>query len=234
MCGRFSISVSDIDDLRRRFGLGIRERIEPALIGRANVAPTQDILVIVLGRDGERHAQLVRWGLVPWHRKLKGGRPLINARDDRLLDNGMWRKLLGSAGSRCLIPADGFYEWMKAEAPKQPRQPFLHRLHDGELFAFAGLWTTSKPTDGDGEIASATIITTDANADVRFLHDRMPAILDGLDAEAAWLSPNVDLSAAKELVHPLPSGRLEVFPVSIEVNSSEAEGLHLLEPVASG
>ena len=120
-----------------------------------------------------------------------------------------------SAGHRALIVADGYYEWQKPEDPKQPKQPFCHRLADGQPFAFAGLWTTATPKDDSEEpITSCSIITTAANDDVRFVHDRMPVILNGSDAEAAWLDPDVDLEGALELVRPLPAGLLEVCPVS--------------------
>ncbi len=136
------------------------------------------------------------------------------------------------AGHRALIVADGYYEWLKAEDPKQPRQPFYHRLPGGEPFAFAGLWTTATPKDADAPVTSCLIITTTANRETAAVHDRMPVILDGTDAESGWLSADVDLDGALELVHPLPDGRLEVYPVSTRVNSVRNDAADLTQPLS--
>ena len=138
-----------------------------------------------------------------------------------------------TAAHRALIVADGYYEWQKPEDPKQPRQPFYHRLPGGELFAFAGLWTTATPKDAEEPVTSCSIITTAANRDVRFVHDRMPVILDGPEAEAAWLDPGVDLDGALELVRPLPDGRLEVYAVSPRVNNARNHDADLTEPLTA-
>ena len=175
-------------------------------MGRFNVAPTQEILVVRSSPDpeeaaaGEREARLMRWGLVPrWAKDLKVGYRMINAKTENLTSSRAYSPLVGKFRHRCLIVADGFYEWMKAEDPKQPRQPWRFTVDGGEPFAFAGLCTRKEwedPEDrgvDDGWLYSATIVTTTPNEVVAPVHDRMPAILASAEAEAAWLRP--DLSA---------------------------------------
>ena len=126
--------------------------------------------------------------------------------------------------------ADGWIEWQKPEDRGAPRQPFLHQLPDGQVFAFAGLWTAEKPRDGDVVVPSCTIVTVGANREARVLHDRMPAVLAGPEEEAAWLDPSVGLDEVLELARPLPDGSLTARPVSTRLNTAGVEGLDLLEP----
>jgi putative SOS response-associated peptidase YedK len=156
-------------------------------------------------------------------------RPLINARDDKLRTSGAWKGLAERGATRCLVLADGWLEWQKPEHPKAARQPFLHRMPGREPFAFAGLWTVAMPKDASEPIASCTIITVAANREARILHDRMPAVLGGPEAESAWLDGSVDLDGALELARPLPDGTLEVLPVSPELSRAGVEGADLLE-----
>ena len=136
----------------------------------------------------------MRWGLVPlWAKDLKVGYRMINAKTENLTTSRAYGPLVGKFRHRCLIVADGFYEWMVAEDPKQPRQPWRFTVDGGEPFAFAGLctrkqWDEEERRVDDGYLYSATIITTTPNA-VAKVHDRMPAILPGAEAEAAWLAP---------------------------------------------
>ena len=219
MCGRYTLSTTTPADLASRFG--VAGALLPAeALGRANVCPTEDVLAVVSEPAGERHPVMLRWGLAPSWASLKGMRPLINARDDKLRASGAWRSLVRDASHRCLIVADGWLEWQKAEDPKQPRQPFLHRLHGGEPFAFAGLWCLAKPKDAPGELASCTIVTVPASREAARLHDRMPAVLPGAEEQAAWLAREVDLDGAIELARPLPEGSLEIVPVSPELNGA--------------
>jgi putative SOS response-associated peptidase YedK len=231
MCGRYTNTARDPQVIAARFEITISPAVAERALGRANIAPTQPVLAVVNGEDGSREAVLAPFGLAPAWAKLRGGPSLINARDDKLATSGAWKRLTASAGHRALIVADGYYEWQKPEDPKQPKQPFHHRLPDGGRFAFAGLWTAATPKDAEEPVTSCSIITTAANREVRVVHDRMPVILDGPDAEAAWLSPKVDLDGALELVHPFPDGRLEVYPVSAQVNNARNEGLELTEPL---
>jgi putative SOS response-associated peptidase YedK len=229
MCGRYTNTARDPRVIAQRFEITISESVSERALGRANIAPTQPALAVVRNRDGDRRAVLARFGLAPAWAKLRGGPSLINTRDDKLASSSAWKPLVRSARNRALIVADGYYEWQKPEDPKQPKQPFYHRLADGQPFAFAGLWTTATPKDSDDPITSCSIITTTANDDVRFVHDRMPVILNGSDAEAAWLDLEVDLEGALELVRPLPAGLLEVYPVSARVNNPRNQGLELTQ-----
>ena len=228
MCGRYS-QTSRGTDVADRFAFDERS-IRLETVRRANICPTDPVLAVVGGPGGERRGETLRWGLTPSWATLRGMRPLINARDDKLRTSGAWRKLAETGEHRCLVLADGWLEWQKPEHPKAQRQPFLHRLPGGAPFAFAGLWCVARPKDAEDPIASCTIVTVAANREASILHDRMPAVLDGPEAEAAWLDPAVDLDGALELARSLPDGSLEVVPVSPELGRAGAEGLELLEP----
>ena len=219
MCGRYTLSTTTPADVASRFGLG-GAPLPPEALGRANVCPTEDVLAVVADPEAARRPVMLRWGLAPSWATLKGMRPLINARDDKLRASSAWRSLAGDGAHRCLIAADGWLEWQRAEDPRQPRQPFLHRLRGGEPFALAGLWCVAKPKDAPGQVASCTIVTVPASAEAARLHDRMPAVLRGEDEQAAWLSRGVDLDGAIELARPLPEGSLEIAPVSRQLNGA--------------
>ena len=219
MCGRYTLSTTNPADVAGRLGLA-GARLPAEALGRANVCPTEDVLAVVGGPSGERRPAMLRWGLAPSWATLKGMRPLINARDDKLRTSGAWRSLAADAGHRCLVAADGWLEWQRAEDPRQPRQPFLHRLHGAAPFAFAGLWCVARPKDAPGEIASCTIVTVPASREAARLHDRMPAVLRDADEQAAWLDPHVGLDGAIDLARPLPEGSLDVTPVSRQLNGA--------------
>jgi putative SOS response-associated peptidase YedK len=231
MCGRYTQTSSDQGSIADRFGPFDDRGLPLETLGRANVCPTEPVLAVVRGDGGGRRATALRWGLAPSWATLKGMRPLINARDDKLRTGGAWKKLAESAEHRCLVIADGWLEWQRAEDKSQPRQPFLHRMPGGAPFAFAGLWCVARPKDSDETLASCTVVTVNANREAAFLHDRMPAVLAGPEEEAAWLDPSVDLDAALELARSLPDGSLEVVPVSPKLNGAGVEGLELLQPV---
>jgi putative SOS response-associated peptidase YedK len=184
---------------------------------RYNIAPTQTIIAIVRGEDGAPQARAMRWGLIPpWAKDAKVAYRMINARSETADEKGAYKRLLATADRRALLLADGFYEWLRSEDRKQPRVPFRFTLADGAPFAFAGLWT---PGTLDGErIESATILTTAPNALVAAVHDRMPVILAGPDAERAWLSPELDALAAKALCVPLAGELMSVTPANPMVN----------------
>jgi len=188
------------------------------------------VIAIVRGEDGAPQARAMRWGLIPpWAKDAKIAYKMINARAETVDQKTAYRRLIATAERRALLPADGFYEWLRPEDRKQPRVPFRFTLADGAPFAFAGLWTPGKL---DGEpIESATILTTDANTLVAAVHDRMPVILAGEELEQAWLSSELDAAAAKALCLPLAAELMSVAPANplvYKVDSGVAEGPALL------
>ena len=232
MCGRYTVTA-DPGALERRFGVVI-----PFSEGtrRYNVAPTEPVLAIVRGEDGDDRARLLRWGLVPRFAKdLKIGSRMINARSETAAGRKVFGELLASADRRALVVADGFFEWLRSEDPRQPRQPFHITVDDGGPFALAGLWTRSRV--GGELVESVTILTTGANATVAPLHDRMPVILPDRDSERAWLSPAVDTAAAIAICAPLAAERVHATPANPAVNKAgvpEAEGPQLLRAPTAG
>jgi putative SOS response-associated peptidase YedK len=214
MCGRYTLTSGDYSGLGDRFGaLMTPESVQP----RHNVCPTEPVVAIVAGEDGARESRLVRWGLVPSYAKDLKGPLMINARSEAL--KPVFAKLAAAPKHRCLVVADGFYEWLRAEDPKQPRQPFKFEVDGGAPFAFAGLWCWSRPS-GDEWLASATVLTCAPNSVVARLHDRMPAILDGPDAEAAWLAGG-DVA---ELCRPLDADRMTSSPADPAINRAGTDG----------
>ena len=225
---RESVSAAEANAAVRGDG---KQAKSPPGLGRFNVAPTQEILVVRADPEperaaaGEREARLMRWGLVPrWAKDLKVGYRMINAKAENLTSSRAYGPLVGKFRHRCLIVADGFYEWMKAEDPKQPRQPWRFTVDGGEPFAFAGLCTRKEwddPEDrgfDDGWLYSATIVTTTPNPVVAPVHDRMPAILPGPEAEAAWLDPRLSAEDAVAMCGPLDPARMQGAPANPKLN----------------
>ena len=198
-------------------------------LGRYNVAPTEAVAAVVMGKTGEREGHALRWGLVPGYAtSLKGGPPMFNARSESVATTRPFKDLLAKPRGRCLLLGDGFYEWLRAEDKKGRRVPFRFTVDGGEPFAFAGLWGWSRP---EGEwLASATMLTCPPNAVVARLHDRMPVILEGPEAEAAWLSEDLSPEDALALCRPLDPGRMTAAPANPRVNKSglDDEGPDLL------
>jgi putative SOS response-associated peptidase YedK len=229
MCGRYTITPTlsqllaglDLD------AVNVPESTEP-IVERFNVAPTQPVLAIASGEDGPR-AKVVRWGLIPYWSKDPKKEPLrINARMESLAERPAFRELVEDARSRCLVPADGWYEWLKAEDPKQPRKPMHFSLPDRQPFAFAGLRSTWKSPDGE-RIGSCTIITGPANRVGGGIHDRMPVVLPGPEERAAWLDPALDAAAAMPLLGPLPDELTHVQRASTRVNAATYDAPDCLE-----
>ncbi|HWH09845.1 MAG TPA: SOS response-associated peptidase [Solirubrobacteraceae bacterium] len=224
MCGRYT-NTADPQALEQRFGLRL-----PFSEGtrRYNVAPTESVVGIVLDKQGEAETRVLRWGLIPsWVRSGRISHTMINARSETADTKPTYRDLIGRATRRALLPADGFYEWLRSEDPKQPRLPFRFTVDDGGPFALAALWT---PGWYEGErVASATILTCRANGVVGRLHDRMPVILPDRASELAWLDPDVDGQAAREMCEPLADERMHVGAANPAVNKSGGpEGPELL------
>lgn len=222
MCGRYTLTHT-VTDLGRIFDFEERPNLPP----RYNIAPTQNVAA-VRRRDGGRELVLLRWGLVPFWAEAPDGSPLINARADGVLGKPSFRHAM--RGRRCLLPADGFYEWEKR--PDGSKQPYRIVRRDRAPFAFAGLWETWKPKDGPGEpLESTAIVTTTANAALSFLHERMPVILDPGDWDA-WLDPANPPDAAATLLRPCPDDWLEAYPVDRRVNSVRNDDEGCIAPLS--
>jgi putative SOS response-associated peptidase YedK len=218
--GRYSITKRR-RDVEREIASKLRVQLAGGdeIYERFNVAPTQDVPAVVQDRHGRR-SEILRWGLVPrWARELNTGLTLINARAETLAASRTFGGLVERSSHRCLVLADGFYEWIAAEDPKQPRQPVRFSLQGGGSFFFAGLWTTWRRS-----VRSCTVVTVPANETVAPVHDRMPVVLAEQGAWEAWLDPALDASAVATLLAPLPAGRLEVAPANPVLNHPDHEG----------
>ena len=227
MCGRF-VSSTPVDELAQYFDA--EPPAEAALEASYNVAPTNDIYV-VLEDGGVRKVAPHHWGLVPvWAKSPALGNKMINARAEGLADKNAYKHAFKRR--RCIVPVDGFYEWRKVPGQKA-KQPYFIARPDGEPLAFAGLWEEWKGPDrsGDQRLRSATIITTTPNDLMATIHDRMPVILPP-SAWSTWLDEdNADLDTLGRLLVPAPSEILTLRPVSTEVNNVRNKGAHLLDPV---
>ncbi|HWE63796.1 MAG TPA: SOS response-associated peptidase [Chloroflexota bacterium] len=217
MCGRYTLT--NTGQLALRFGVAEAD-VEP----RYNIAPSQEVPIIVAGRDGPALRE-ARWGFRPaWLGDSANAAP-INARAETLLERPLFRGAV--ATHRCLIPADGFYEW-QARPGQKAKQPFYIRLRDGALFAFAGLYTAGKDDAED----TCALITTRPNALMAPIHDRMPAILRRED-EAAWLDPELTIpEAVLGYLEPYPESLMQAYPVSTLVSNVRHEGPDLVHPLA--
>ncbi len=233
MCGRF-VSASPPEELAAYFDVAdvVADRV---LDASYNVAPTDDVYVVLVD-DGVRRLATHRWGLVPpWADDLRIGARMINARAETVAERNGFKQAF--AARRCLVPADGYYEWQVRPGEKRKQPMFIHRL-DGEPFAFAGLWERWKERRPrpDGRpapwVRSCTIITGTANDTVAPVHDRMPVAL-ARSAWPAWLDPDVDdLDLLRSLLVAVPPDQVTVHPVSPRVNDVREEGPDLVTPVA--
>lgn len=225
MCGRF-VSSSPPDEVAKYFDA--EPSPEAALEPNYNVAPTTDVYVV--RTDGTtRRLGAHHWGLVPfWAKSPSIGNKMINARAKGLADKNAFKNAFRKR--RCLVPADGFYEWHKLAGQNSKQPYFIHRP-DQEPLAFAGLWEEWRGPDRDGSqrLRSTTIITTEANDTMATIHDRMPVILP-LSAWDEWLDPdNADLDTLGRLLVPAPPEIVSLRPVSTEVGNVRNHGAHLIE-----
>ena len=223
MCGRYSL-IADIQDLARQFefdGSGFEK------LPSYNVAPTQQALTVTNGEG--RRAEYMRWGLIPsWAKDASIGSRMINARSETVSQKPSFRNALQRR--RCLVLADGFYEWQKAGKGKRPMRIVLSSR---EPFAFAGLWESWRDPQGD-TVRSCTIITTQANDLLRPIHERMPVILPR-DLEEFWLDSDVtDPAALSDVLAPYPGDLMEAYEVSTLVNRAANNGPELIVPAAQG
>jgi putative SOS response-associated peptidase YedK len=225
MCGRYTLASTTPAQLRARFPLGESVQIEQ----RFNVAPGDDVVAVVM-REGGPTGALLRWGLVPpWAEDPSVGFKMINARAETVADKPAYRGPFQRG--RCLIVADGFYEWTRDAA----RQPFHITRDGGEPFAFAGLRTAWRdPSDPDGELLrSCAIVTTAANPVVAHIHPRMPVILDPAD-EQEWLDPGTPPGRLEQMLHALPNELTHARPVSKAVNDARCDAPECLAPAGVG
>jgi putative SOS response-associated peptidase YedK len=225
VCGRFTLTtppetLADLFDVREI----------PDVAPRYNIAPRQLVLTVRLLRDeSSRDGVLLRWGLVPfWARDPSIGDRLINARGESVSEKPSFRRAFRER--RCLILADGFYEWQKTEGRKQP---YLFRMRDGSPFAFAGLWESWRNAEGE-ETETCSIITTSSNDLVQEVHGRMPVIVKP-DDYAFWLDPeNRDEDGLRKVLEPYPADLMEAVRVSRRVNNPKNDDPQCLEPERGG
>jgi putative SOS response-associated peptidase YedK len=227
VCGRYTLATPNPAEVRARFR--IDESVE--VRRRYNVAPGDEVLTVTTDRDGNPRGELLRWGLVPsWAKQPDTGLKMINARVETVAERPAFRRAFERY--RCLIVADGFYEWRRL--PTGERQAFHITREDGELFAFAGLWSIwygeqDRHAGAASKLRSCTILTTAANAAVAPLHDRMPVIL-GRDQERTWMDREAPLEQLNDLLAPLAADALDLRPVGPAVNDARYDGPECLAP----
>jgi putative SOS response-associated peptidase YedK len=219
MCGRFASTLPP-EALARIFGT-----VNPIPNSAAtwNLAPSQDAMVVRRHPEGERHLDLLKWGLLPyWTKDAATARRPINARAETVATSAMFKGAFASR--RCIVPATAFYEWRKAGRPKQP---FAFARQDGQPIAFAGLWEGFRSPSGE-VTRSFAIVTTSGNATMRPIHDRMPVILEPADWPV-WLGEWDGDAAA--LLRPPGDEVLKLWPVSLRVNAPRNNTADLLDPL---
>lgn len=221
MCGRYTITTP-VEALRELFGFeGPGVNLRP----RWNVAPTQEAPVVRLGSDGRRELAMFRWGLVPfWAKNPSIGSRMINARAETVADKPAFRQAFRAR--RCLVPADGFYEWAKGAGGR--KQPYLFRTGNGAPFALADLWERWQSGDA-APLHTFTIIVTAANRMMAQYHDRMPVVL-APENYAAWLDPDTD---ARPLLAAPPADLFVATPVGTHVNNPHNDDPRCVEPLAT-
>jgi putative SOS response-associated peptidase YedK len=220
MCGRYAL-YTPVEAMVRLFGL-VEAQAQPP---RYNIAPTQIVSVVRADDQGARRAEGLRWGLVPfWAKELAIGNRMINARGETVAEKPAFRQAWRRR--RCLIPADGFYEWQKLPDGKQP---WFISSDGPEPLAFAGLWERWDDRGRAEPVETCTIITTTANLTLRPLHERMPVIL-APGAWDRWLDPGAGNEELASLLRPAADELLSARPVSRRVNSPGNDGPELVEP----
>lgn len=218
MCGRYTL-VKPAKEISERFGVDVGKGYQ----ARYNVAPTQ--LMPVITSDSPEGLSWFYWGLIPaWSKDKAVSLKLINARAETLEEKASFRNALKRR--RCLIPADGFYEWKPVG--KKSKVPYRITLLQEELFAFAGLWEEYENEEGQ-MMHTFTIVTTEANDSLQSLHSRMPVILNK-QAEKVWLNPATESDALKEILKPYPASKTRFYTVSSQVNNASLDTPILIQP----
>ncbi|WP_414585045.1 SOS response-associated peptidase [Scytonema sp. PCC 10023] len=222
MCGRFTLSQT-AEAIYQTFHVNKIPDLEP----QYNIAPTQMVAAVLHNPETkQREFQKLRWGLIPsWAKDLGMGAKLINARAETAAEKPAFRSAFKHR--RCLVVADGFYEWQTKEGKKQP---FYFHLKEGKPFGFAGLWEQWQSPQGE-EITSCTILTTKCNELLEPIHERMPVILQPQDYDL-WLDPQVQTpEPLQQLLHPYPSEAMMAYPVSTVVNSPKHNSPDCIKPL---
>ncbi|HSJ55309.1 MAG TPA: SOS response-associated peptidase [Anaerolineae bacterium] len=222
MCGRFTLTDPDAD-LAEQFNLPEVPDVQP----RYNIAPTQPVAAVRLNtRNGQREMVMLRWGLIPsWAQDPEIGARMINARAETAAEKPAFRAAFRRR--RCLVVADGFYEWQKQDGVKQPM--YIH-LRDHKPFGFAGLWEFWKDAEGKA-IETCTLLTTEPNDLIRTFHNRMPVILPPEYYES-WLNPEIeDPDVLQPMLTAYPAEEMEAYPISRWVNNPDNEGPRCVEPL---
>lgn len=224
MCGRYAATLPP-EMMAELFKLLNRIDYPP----RYNIAPTQPIPVI-WEQEARRTVQLVRWGFVPgWVKDPREFPLLINARAEGLLEKPSFRDAIRR--TRCVVPASGYYEWMKG--PDGKKRPYYITLENDEVMAFAGLYSTWMGPQGE-EVDTAAIVTVEPNLEISSIYDRMPAILRGEQAIDDWLNTrDVEGREAIKLASPPPPGAMKYHPVGKAIGSATAEGPELIRPLTA-
>ena len=224
MCGRYSQSQS-AEIIAQAFQVDNVSTLKP----RYNIAPTQSVpAVLQTSASMNRQFKMLHWGLIPsWAKDPKMGARLINARAETVAQKPAFRSAFRQR--RCLVLADGFYEWHKQE-PNNQKQPFYFCLSDRNPFAFAGLWENWEAPTGD-KVESCTLLTTEPNELMSSIHNRMPVILNPKDYDL-WLDPEVSKSELLEpLLRPYPSEEMMAYPVSKTVNKASNDSAQCIESI---
>jgi putative SOS response-associated peptidase YedK len=221
MCGRYTITVSE-DELIARYAA--EEPTNRYHSSRFNVAPTQQVPVI-LNEEGVLKLDAFKWGLIPfWAKTASIGYKMINARADTVAEKPSFRNAFKQR--RCLIPADGFYEW---KVIGKEKQPYRILLKDQLIFSMAGLWETWTSPEGE-EVKSCTIITTEPNELMVDIHNRMPMILS-VEDEKKWLDKNQSVEDLKAMLQPFPAEEMKAYPVSMAVGNVKNQDSELIKEV---
>ena len=225
MCGRFALSIKTKDVETLVPGLRVQEDLGP----RFNFAPTQDVPVLL--NDGENELSMARWGLIPfWSKDMKIGARLINARSETIDEKPAFRNAFKKR--RCLIFADGFYEWKKNPSTNK-KSPYFFKMKSGEPFTFAGLWESWKNPAG-GNIISTTIITTEPNEIMSPVHNRMPVILLPQDRELWVNADNAEAPLLKNCLRPYPADEMTAYEVTLRVNNPRNDDESCIAPLGYG
>ena len=225
MCGRYAF-FSPAEAVKRTFALDF----SPELTPHYNIAPTQSVAALRVAEEGSRSLVMLHWGLVPrWAKERAIGNRMINARSETLAEKPAYRDAFRRR--RCLVLADGWFEWQPAAGGKQP---WFVRLRDPRPIAFAGLWERWKNPAGGELLESCTIVTTDASESIRRIHDRMPVVLPEQSWDR-WMDPAyTDTEALSKTLGPYDSKALQAWQVSRLVNAPKNEGPKLIEAEGPG